>query len=55
MPAGSRTAGFAVWPARGAAGWGLEDDIAAITWNDPGMLLAATRNGTVRALDPGRP
>jgi WD40 repeat protein len=34
------------------AGWGLEDDIAAVAWNGPGMLLAATRNGTVRALDP---
>ena len=34
------------------AGWGLEDDIAALAWNGPGMLLAATRSGTVRALDP---
>jgi WD40 repeat protein len=35
------------------AGWGLEDDIAALAWNGPDMLLAATRGGTVRALDPG--
>ena len=34
------------------AGWSLEDDIAAITWNGSGTLLAATRGGTVRALDP---
>jgi WD40 repeat protein len=36
------------------AGWGLEDDVTAVAWNGPGMLLAATRNGTLRALDPTR-
>jgi WD40 repeat protein len=35
-----------------SAGWGLEDDIAAMAWNGPGMLLAATRGGILRALDP---
>jgi WD40 repeat protein len=49
------TAGKPGRPRITTAGWGLEDDIATITWNGPGMLLAATRNGTVRALDPGRP
>jgi WD40 repeat protein len=35
-----------------SAVWDLGDDIAALAWNGPDMLLAATRAGTVRALDP---
>ena len=42
-PGGTRTT---------TAGWGLEDHIAALAWNGPGMLLAATKGGAVRALDP---
>ena len=34
------------------AGWGLEDDVAALAWNGSGLLLAATRGGAVLALDP---
>jgi WD40 repeat protein len=35
-----------------SAAWNLEDGIAALAWNGPGTLLAATRSGTVHALDP---
>ena len=35
-----------------SAVWDLEDDIAGLAWNGPDTLLAATRAGTVRALDP---
>jgi WD40 repeat protein len=34
------------------AGWDLGDDITAMAWNGPDMLVAATRDGTVYALDP---
>jgi WD40 repeat protein len=36
------------------AGWDLEDEITALAWNGPDMLLAATRGGAVHALDPSR-
>jgi len=49
------TAGKPGRPRITTAGWGLEDDVAAIAWNGRGMLVAATRNGTLRALDPSQP
>jgi len=49
------TAGKPGRPRITTAGWGLEDDATAIEWNGPGMLLAAARNGSVRALNPSRP
>ncbi|HTQ89315.1 MAG TPA: WD40 repeat domain-containing protein, partial [Streptosporangiaceae bacterium] len=42
------TAGKPGRPRITTAGWGLEDDVAAIAWNGRGMLVAATRNGTLR-------
>jgi hypothetical protein len=49
------TAGKPGRPRITTAGWGVEDDVAAIAWNGCGMLVAATRNGTLRALDPSQP
>ena len=48
------TAGKPGRPRITTAGWSLEDDVTVIAWNGPGTLLAATRNGTLRALDPAR-
>jgi len=48
------TAGKPGRPRITTAGWSLEDDVTVIAWNGPSTLLAATRNGTLRALDPAR-
>ena len=40
-------------PRTTTAGWDLEDEVTALAWNGPDMLLAATRSGAVHALDPG--
>jgi WD40 repeat protein len=49
------TAGKPGRPRTTTAGWSLDDSITALAWNGPGTLLAATRDGTLHALDPARP
>jgi WD40 repeat protein len=42
-------------PRTTTAGWDLGDEVAALAWNGPDTLLAATRDGSIRSLAPGTP